>query len=73
MRLSEMGIGSCGVIVQIENKELEVVLMGLGLVRGDRFEVSELAPWGGPMALRVNGGKIALGRRDAGQVIVSKN
>lgn len=73
MRLSEMVLGGKGVVVKIEGKELEIALLGLGLVAGDRFEVSEHAPFGGPIALRLPGSKIALRKADAYRVLVNPN
>jgi Fe2+ transport system protein FeoA len=73
VRLSEMRLGSQGVIVKIESKELEIALMGLGLVAGDRFEIAEQAPFGGPIALRLPGLKIALRKSDAQRVLVNPN
>lgn len=71
MRLSDLGLGVKGVVVKIDRKDLEIALMGLGLVAGDRFEVSELAPFGGPIALRLPGSKIALRKADAHHVLVN--
>lgn len=73
MRLSEMDMRSKGVIVHIEGKELEIALLGLGLVVGDLFEVSAQAPFGGPIALRLPGAKIALRKADAYHVLVNLN
>ncbi|MEM7035685.1 MAG: FeoA family protein [Bacteroidota bacterium] len=70
MKLAEMGKGDRGVIVKIEGKSLEMALLRLGLVPGDSFEVADLAPMGGPMALQVRGTKIALRRNNAHHVTV---
>jgi Fe2+ transport system protein FeoA len=72
MKLSELRIGEKGEILEIETSELEMALMRLGLVQGDRFTVSDAAPMGGPIALRIPGGKLALRKADAGNITVRK-
>jgi Fe2+ transport system protein FeoA len=73
MRLSELSKGAKGVILSIEGHELELSLLRLGLLVGDRFEVSDIAPFRGPMALKVNGTKVALRLSDAHKVLTSQN
>jgi len=65
MKLSELKKGQAGTIAGIERPELEVALMKVGLVRGDQFTLSDIAPLGGPLALEINGHKVALRRSDA--------
>lgn len=70
MRLLEMEKGKQGRIVSIDSKPLEVALLKLGLLAGDIFIVSDMAPFKGPVALQVEGTKIALRRSDAQFVTV---
>lgn len=72
MKLSEMRIGEQGEVLKIETPELEMALMRLGLVQGDRFTLSDAAPLGGPIALRIPGGKVALRKADARNITVRK-
>lgn len=69
--LSELKKGMGGIIAEITHPELEVALMKVGLVRGDRFVLSNIAPLGGPLALLINGHKVALRRRDAQFITVN--
>lgn len=69
-KLSDMQRGATGTILEIEHKALEIALMRLGLVTGDRFEVADIAPMGGPMAINVDGTKVAMRRSDAANVKV---
>lgn len=46
-------------------------LAEFGLRRGARVEVLRHAPFGGPVALRVAGGRLALRRRQAAQILVA--
>lgn len=72
MKLSELRIGEEGEVLKIETAELEMALMRLGVVQGDRFKISDAAPMGGPIALRIPGGKVALRKADAGNITVRK-
>jgi len=64
--------GEQGLVLRISDPQLKLALLRIGLVEGDKFTVAELAPWGGPMALRVRGGKVALRKTDARSVIVKR-
>ena len=69
-RLSDLNKGATGVIGAIDRPDLEIALMKVGLVRGDRFLLSDRAPFGGPIALLVNGHKVALRRSDAALISI---
>lgn len=64
-KLSECRRGEIGVVKTITPRTLAVSLMALGMLPGDELEVVNLAPFGGPLAVRVNGTKIALRRSEA--------
>lgn len=70
MVLSSLKSGDQGLVLRIVDPQLKLALLRIGLIEGDRFTVAELAPWGGPMALRVRGGKVALRKCDARHVQV---
>lgn len=70
MKLTEIGKGKSGVVLEVESKELAVSLMKHGLMAGDSITVTDLAPFGGPIAVQVNGHKVALRRRDALMITV---
>jgi ferrous iron transport protein A len=70
VKLSEVGLGQKALVLSIENPELELALMRLGLMSGDEVTVSDQAPLGGPIALRIPGGKVAIRRSDARKIKV---
>ena len=72
MRLSELHISETATIDCIESPEMQVALMQLGVREGDNFTVSDIAPLGDPMAIRVNGTKISIRKQDAKCIIVKK-
>ena len=70
MKLSEFEKGRSGIVLEFESRELEVLLLKHGLVAGDTIVVTDVAPMGGPIAVRVESHKIALRRRDAQMIVV---
>ena len=71
MSLNKLKIGDRGKIIQIHSPELEMVLMKLGLVRGDQFRVTQQAPFNGPIAVQCNGTQVAIREQDARAIEVS--
>jgi Fe2+ transport system protein FeoA len=51
---------------------LKLALFRMGLLEGDKVRMAEQAPMGGPLALRVRGGKVALRKADAQKVHVRR-
>ena len=70
MKLSEVSKGSQAMIVSVQSSSLEVTLMKLGVVIGDIVTFTDVAPLGGPMAIRIGSSKVALRRSDANQIEV---
>ncbi len=68
--LASLRSGDEGLVLCIQDPQLKLALLRIGLLEGDKFCVTELAPWGGPIALRVRGGKVALRKSDAKMVQV---
>lgn len=70
--VSSFRVGESGKIVSIDSYELQLTLMRLGMVPGEVFELTEVAPLGDPIALRVGDSKIAIRKSDAQKVIAEK-
>jgi ferrous iron transport protein A len=70
--LADLKSGESGLVIAIADPSLKLALLRIGLIEGDRFAVAELAPFGGPLALRVRGGKVAMRRADAQKVQVRR-
>ncbi len=66
--------GMAGTIVRIEPEEGELLryLASLGLMPQARLEVGEVAPFGGPMLIRVGRAEYALGRDVASKIFVKE-
>lgn len=68
--LSLLQTGAIGKIVQINSPELEMHLMNMGVLIGDVFTLSNIAPFGGPFAISINGTKISFRKKDAAHIII---
>ena len=63
--LSSLPIGTTVTIDNITSPKLEMILLKLGIAKGDRVHIANKAPFGDPIALNVNGMKISLRKKDA--------
>src|SRR5579875_394723 len=61
--LDALEVGASGRFVRISDSDPEMLryLSGLGIAPGDRLEVSERQPFGGPVVVRVCGREVPLG------------
>lgn len=70
MHLGLLKKGQKAVVESIEGEALENYLMRVGLVPGDLLELVAEAPFGDPLAVKVNGVKVAMRRHDAEKVAI---
>ncbi len=70
--LHRISKGELGRITEIRSKELTLTLLKMGIVEGDQVQITDIAPFGDPIAFRVNGTKISLRKKDASNIWVSK-
>lgn len=66
--------GKSGIISRIEKEEPELLkyLATLGLLPQVKVEVEEVAPFGGPILVRVGASRYALGRKVAAKILVKE-
>lgn len=66
--------GARGIIFGIEKEEPELLkyLATLGLLPQTKVEVEEVAPFGGPILVRVGASHYALGRKVASKILVKE-
>ncbi len=64
--------GRSGIIVRVEREERDLLktLASLGLLPDTKVEVEEVAPFGGPLLVRVGSSRYALGRDVASHILV---
>lgn len=70
--LHRLAPGRAGIILSVEGDEPEIrkTLATLGLLPPARVEVEEIAPFGGPVLVRVGSARYALGRKVASRIRV---
>ena len=72
MNLSEMAVGQLVKVLAVTVGSADQRrLIELGVRRGAVVEVVRRAPFGGPLAIRVNGGLLALRAENARNVLVT--
>ena len=73
-KLSEMKRGEKAKIAEVRDEDSELLryVGELGLFPGKLFEVVNVAPYKGPMTLKIKSKKIIVGREAAKQILVNK-
>lgn len=57
----------------LDNGALRRRMMDMGLVPGAEVEVIRLAPWGGPMQIRIKGYSLAMRLSECAKILVDSN
>ncbi|MES2558564.1 MAG: FeoA family protein [Bacteroidota bacterium] len=70
MRLSQLRFGQEAVVEQINDNELSLKLLEMGLLPGEIVALENIAPFGDPIAVRVGEYKMCLRLEDADCVMV---
>lgn len=74
LSLGELKPGEQGIVRGYRgDAEVHQRLCELGLVEGTLIEVKRLAPFGDPMELIVRGYHLSLRRKDASEILISRN
>lgn len=73
--LTSLRLGEKGVVVKITDERVELLqyLSTLGLVPGANLQIEKIAPFDGPITVKVMGASHALGRRVASVIWVKKH
>ncbi|MHB0976950.1 MAG: metal-dependent transcriptional regulator [Candidatus Aquicultorales bacterium] len=73
--LSSLCAGEAGVILRVDeaNGEMLAYLASLGLIPEVEIAVEEVAPFGGPLLIKVGAAKYALGKEVAAKITVTKH
>ncbi|MFM7223391.1 MAG: ferrous iron transport protein A [Bacteroidota bacterium] len=69
-KLSELLLGEKGMIVSLEDKELELKLMEMGFLQGEEVVVEQIAPLGDPISVMVAGYQVSLRISEADSIMV---
>jgi len=64
-RLSELSKGAKARILAFDAADVEMALINLGVIPGARCRLTNVSPFGGPIAFDINGTKVAMRKQDA--------
>lgn len=69
-RLSELKQGQKGVITSFISEEIQLKLMEMGCLPGERISVEQIAPLGDPVSVQVAGYTLSLRLNEAEHILV---
>ena len=70
MLLSELELNKKAHIESYTKPELEVKLLEFGLTTNTKIEVINITPFGGPLVIQTENGKLALRKDEASSVVI---
>ena len=72
MRLSSMKVNQSGVILKVDmpDEALKRHLLEMGVIRGTRIKVVNVAPLGDPISIELRGYELAVRKTDARYILV---
>ncbi len=70
MRLSQLKVGSKGIVKEFTDLEMSIKLMEMGCLPGEEVKVERIAPMGDPIAINVAGYQLSLRMREASTIIL---
>jgi ferrous iron transport protein A len=68
MKLSELAFGQLAVVEKVNDNDLSLKLLEMGLLPGETVALENIAPFGDPIAIRVGEYKMCLRIADADHV-----
>lgn len=68
-KLSEFRIGEKGRILEINENEVQLAMLTLGVIPGESFKLTVKAPFGDPIAIQLAGTKVALRKSQAQHIL----
>jgi ferrous iron transport protein A len=68
MKLSELAFGQLAVVEMVNDNDLSLKLLEMGLLPGETVALENIAPFGDPIAIRVGEYKMCLRIADADHV-----
>ena len=72
MRLSELRSGERATINSFESSDIELKLMEMGCIPGEKVKVEQIAPLGDPISIAVAGYNLSLRLNEAHGIIVEE-
>jgi len=72
LTLSELSYGEHAQVVEFLDQDLSLIFNDLGLFQGESVELSNIAPLGDPICIKVRESLITLRKKDAKTIIIQK-
>jgi ferrous iron transport protein A len=72
IRLSELKAGESGLIKGFTTSDLELKLMEMGCIPGEKVVVEKIAPLGDPISIRIAGYSLSLRKDEANQIVLEE-
>ena len=72
IKLSEMKVGSSGIIRSFENSTTSIKLMEMGCVPGERISIEKIAPLKDPISVLVAGYSLSIRLDEAENIIIEE-
>lgn len=72
LNLSELSVGDQAEVIEFLDEDLSLVLNNLGIFQGESVELSNIAPLGDPICVKVRESLISLRKSDAKSIVIQK-
>jgi ferrous iron transport protein A len=72
IKLSELKVGSSGIVRSFENTTTSIKLMEMGCVPGEKIKVEKIAPLKDPISVVVAGYSLSLRLEEAENIIIEE-
>jgi ferrous iron transport protein A len=72
MRLTDLKQGENAIITSFFSPELELKLMEMGCIPGEKVVIEQIAPLGDPISIKVSGYTLSLRKSEANEIIVER-
>ncbi|MDT3402908.1 ferrous iron transport protein A [Mucilaginibacter terrae] len=69
-KLSDLKVGTKGIIKEFTDLEMSVKLMEMGCLPGEEIKLERVAPLGDPIAVAVSGYTLSLRKQEASTIIL---
>lgn len=72
LTLSELNVNELAEVISIQNKELELRLLSMGCIPGEKILVERRAIFGDPVLIRSGSTLLSLRKENAAEILVKK-
>ena len=68
--IASLKIGETGIVRGFTDELMSLKLLEMGCLPGEQIEISNIAPLGDPIAIKVSGYKLSLRKQEAATILV---